>query len=123
MSHRKLPLGEAAFKSLLRKYKIRAKQKTLEFSLSDSEFRFLVKSPCFYCGVAPAQRQRHKNSEFIYNGIDRKDNRQGYYLLNCVACCGTCNRFKRGCPYELFLERIFAISEHLKNSFEKAFFY
>ena len=70
-----------------------------EFSLTENEFRILVKSNCFYCGVEPKQKiilsaRENDNTKkyiFLYNGIDRQNNEIGYIIENCVPCCGTCN--------------------------------
>ena len=44
--------------------------------------------------------------DFLYNGIDRKDNNIGYIIENCVSCCGICNRMKMDMSYDDFLNHI-----------------
>jgi hypothetical protein len=39
----------------------------------------------------------------VYNGIDRKNNRLGYFSANVVSCCVVCNKAKRTMPYEEFV--------------------
>jgi hypothetical protein len=56
----------------------------------------IIFSNCHYCGSAPSNTKRHKNSiqPIAYSGIDRKDNAIGYVSGNVVPCCRVCNRAK-----------------------------
>ena len=84
---------EAGFRATLRVYKYSAKERGLDFSLSEDCFRDITQSECTYCGEKPSQFQT-RFSEFKYNGIDRVDNSLGYVEGNCVPCCKLCNRMK-----------------------------
>lgn len=96
----------AAFNELLYTYMKRAKKKDLSFELSEQEFRQLTSSNCHYCDVKPLQNSNRKHAgmkrkdklrfkvEYIYNGIDRINSDKGYFLQNCVSCCGSCNTIK-----------------------------
>lgn len=84
---------EAGFRATLRVYKYAAKERGLDFSLSEDCFKELTQSQCTYCGQEPSQFQT-RFSEFKYNGIDRVDNSLGYVEGNCVPCCKLCNRMK-----------------------------
>ena len=99
--------GEASFRNLYRAYKYAAKHRNFEFALSLDEFRILTKQPCFYCGMLPQTLtkiyRRGYNGEYIYNGVDRKDNTLGYILGNVVTCCTICNLAKRDLSVEVFL--------------------
>ena len=92
----KLPFGEASFNLLYTHYKDAAASRNRKFSLTKEEFRKLTKQECYYCGVAPKQKQKTGNhtGEYIYNGLDRYDNDLGYTTENSVTCCWGCNRFK-----------------------------
>jgi hypothetical protein len=57
------------------------------FSLTPYEFDQLCSGDCYYCGRRPHHTQK--------NGIDRRDNKQGYKLSNCVSCCSVCNYMKK----------------------------
>jgi len=91
-----------AIKGLLNTYKQNAKRRNLSWKLTLEQFVKLTSSNCYYCGVQPKQISwisRRKRlvpvkHEYIYNGIDRKDNTVGYIIDNCVPCCGTCNKIK-----------------------------
>jgi hypothetical protein len=96
--------GSSGFTQVYLRYTRRAKERGYNWSLSRDEAKAIFTTNCYYCGIAPSQFQRiHnkectieglKHAEFIYNGIDRIDNSQGYTVQNCVACCKTCNRAK-----------------------------
>lgn len=100
---RKLPKGISGFNNLYYKYQRSAKKKNLIWALTEKQFRKLIKSNCHYCGIGPNQYIRKgKNGEYIYNGIDRKNNDKGYTSNNCVPCCVNCNYSKRKCNYKEF---------------------
>lgn len=109
-----LPEGEAAFNALYARWKHRAKKKGLSFSLTREQLFELSKSNCFYCGAAPAQVRSnpHGNGSFVYNGLDRLDNSQGYTPENVVPCCGTCNHAKATLSVDEFRDLVRRIYEH-----------
>lgn len=109
----RLDYGEAAFNKLYAGYIHGAKQRNLEFSLSRNKFKELTSSNCLYCGTEPKNEWgngKYKKSQFfgnyIYNGIDRVDNKIGYTDDNCVPCCFTCNQMKLALTQEKFLSQI-----------------
>lgn len=109
-----LPDGEAAFNALISYLKVSAKKREYEFSLTDDQIYELVTKPCFYCGTEPYQKMRpkHANGLFVYNGLDRVNNRDGYTIDNVVPCCGRCNRMKRALSKEKYREHICLIYHH-----------
>lgn len=110
----RLEYGQAAFKRLVRKYKASAKARYYDFNLSEAECYKLFTSDCFYCGVRPLQAQQDRNYHgvFLYNGIDRLDNDEGYVTGNCVPCCKACNFAKGTLDYADFLALIRRVYEH-----------
>jgi hypothetical protein len=119
----RLPPGEAGFNKLYRIYQRNAKNrdKPIYFDSSEEfkeEFRKLTKENCYYCNKGPAQisasngphhlEEGIKNSEYIYNGIDRLDNDPeiGYRKGNVVSCCGRHNLMKNDLNEEEFLKEI-----------------
>lgn len=94
--HNAKPAGEASFIKLYLHYRGQAQMRGLLWKLTKEEAKRLFTSSCFYCGAAPSQviYRKRANGSFTYNGIDRVDNKQGYSIENCVACCGQCNRAK-----------------------------
>jgi hypothetical protein len=118
-----LPAGEMAFNQLFTNYKFHAGKRDLPFVLSREEFKILTKGDCFYCGAAPSQwyHRGHKSGSYIYNGIDRLINSEGYYLNNCVPCCGVCNDMKRTRSESGFIKACQAVVEHQKRRAEELF--
>lgn len=106
----KIEPGKAIFNQLYNSYKIHSKRYKIKFSfdLTKNEFKKLTKQNCFYCNKKPSQilKSRHNNGDYIYNGIDRLDNRQGYIIGNCVSCCKVCNMMKKDLGIEEFLKYI-----------------
>lgn len=112
----RLEKSVSGFNYLLSNYKRRAKDKNRIFSLSNKEFKQLTSLDCHYCGQKPSQKISVKNkdyniearnhSEYIYNGLDRKNSDEGYILSNSVPCCWICNRAKLDMSYEEFIKWI-----------------
>lgn len=112
---RTLPRGIAAFNTLVGSMKYAAEIRDLEWQLTNKQVRYLTKQPCYYCGAEPAQVSGGgaTNGVYIYNGIDRVDNRKGYTTNNVVPCCSTCNRMKLAMTLEEFKSQVVRIHEHL----------
>jgi len=72
----------------------------------------MVKKRCHYCKTKPMSTTKtinqhgHNKGHFLYNGIDRVDNKLGYILGNCVPCCKQCNYAKYTQTYEVFIDYI-----------------
>lgn len=89
----KEPTAEQILRSmrrLHRKYVRTCQRKNVYFDLTVEQFHKLTSSPCEYCGKPPAQISRF----YHYNGIDRKNSKQGYFLSNCATACKECNFIK-----------------------------
>jgi hypothetical protein len=93
----KLTHFEAAKRAVLTSYKTQAKQRKLSFELTEKQFFTLINQDCYYCGEKPSNtsRGRYLNGGFLYNGVDRIDNKLGYSVKNSVPCCKWCNIAKR----------------------------
>jgi len=116
-THRKnrLPDGQAAKNAMLRQAKNQAKYRKLVWELSDEEWERLTQSLCFYCGTPPLQRAKRYRGVFIYNGIDRVKNNQGYTVENSVPCCWICNRMKQALAVEQFIIHVKKIVQYLEK--------
>lgn len=103
-----LPPGEAAFNALLKNYTYSAKRRGLTFELTKAQFRELTKQRCHYCGQEPSREHGDPglNGTYTCNGLDRKDNIEGYTLSNVVPCCQVCNFTKASRDYNEFTEWI-----------------
>lgn len=99
---------ETSFKMLFNDYVRNTVRRRLLFTLTEDEFRTLTKGNCFYCGCPPSSVKRPKSTsgEYVYNGIDRKDNSIGYVSYNCVSCCKTCNFSKHKLSHDDFLNHV-----------------
>lgn len=95
----------------LNSYLSTCKRTNRVFELTLDEVEHLATSDCHYCGAAPSKR-KIVSTEYVVNGIDRKDSSLGYTSDNCVPCCPLCNQMKMDTPYEQFLEQVQRINEH-----------
>jgi len=72
--------------SMYRDYIAGAKDRNLEFKLTNDEFLKLIKSNCYYCGDGPELRTKTSTKGHLYqivvNGIDRVDSSKGYTTDN-----------------------------------------
>src|SRR5208282_6389332 len=113
---RALPSEIAAQRCLLSSYKSGAKDRSLDWSLTDGEFVVLIQGNCHYCGSAPDQKYalctRKPPIFYLYNGVDRVRNEVGYNFGNCVSCCGRCNWWKGTLTGEEFLTHVLKIASH-----------
>ncbi len=99
-----LPEGEAAFNQLFADYKRNSKIRKISFNLSKKKFKEYTKQTCYYCGVKPIRKVKNtrgfNHGNYVYNGLDRINNRYGYSEKNVVTCCAICNRGKSDMPIE-----------------------
>lgn len=108
-SFRKLPGNLAAKNALLSSYKGGAKSRGYEWGISNEQFFKLVSLNCHYCDSEPSSimKNRHiENANFIFNGIDRYDNNEGYTIENSVTCCAICNIMKNSLNGDEFIKHI-----------------
>ena len=100
-------------------YKNNAKQRNIDWNLSEAEFKQLITQPCIYCGEIPniTKTSSYKNKTEKITGIDRIDSTKGYSIDNCVSCCGMCNIMKNKFSTEEFLNKIKIIyHNYIKSS-------
>lgn len=113
------PLFTAMFYQVYMNYQKQALLRNYIFDINLDEFKELVVQNCHYCNAIPANTFRgHKRkfkdtSEFLYNGIDRKENNIGYVLNNCVPCCQKCNFAKKNYSYDEWVLWIKQVYENL----------
>lgn len=112
------PAGTAAFNSILSGYRRAARKRGLVWAISDDHFRFLTKQPCRYCGKAPSMTSdphKRSNGIYVYTGIDRVNNSEGYTVRNSVPCCKTCNYAKLKMTEREFANWIATVYSHFVN--------
>lgn len=115
----KLEKGKASFNLEYGRYIKSAKRRGLKFSLTKEQFRKITSSNCHYCGVEPKQysKQQYHHGRYLHNGIDRKNNKEGYTIENSLPCCKCCNFAKRAMSYQEYIKYIgqLAIYQVKKN--------
>jgi len=72
-----------------------AKDRNIEWNLTDEKVFKLIKSKCNYC-----------NKLIKFNGIDRIDSNNAYTENNCVSCCKDCNYMKLTYSVDDFLKMV-----------------
>lgn len=107
-------------KSLFDKYRRSALNRGYTWGLSFDEFIALTVRDCHYCGEPPTQQhiERKGNTDgkpYIYNGVDRIRNSEGYQPDNVVACCGRCNQAKMDRDIGDFMEWILRVAERARE--------
>lgn len=108
------PLTERQAKAILQRYRSRAKQVGLTFTLDEAHARSLLGRSCSYCGVTPSNNQavsyyqgkRVEPERFSFNGIDRIDPTESYVDGNCRTACWDCNNAKGTHTLETFLAHV-----------------
>ena len=97
-SRHKLTKSDSLKKYVLYGYKRNAKNRNINWEIDD-DFAFKIfELNCHYCGCVPsniAKSGKTIKKEFLYNGIDRIDNKKGYTPQNVVPCCAMCNHAKK----------------------------
>ena len=107
-------------RSRLRSYKAGARQRNLDWGLTDDEAWALMQSDCFWCGEPSAkvayfkEARKVKTATWPVNGIDRLDSKRGYEKYNCVPCCARCNQMKAELSSPAFLTQVAMILQHQK---------
>jgi hypothetical protein len=88
--------------------KYKARQRGLEWSLTNVEAYQLIIKECNYCGYKPDWPKNRV-------GIDRVDNFKGYELANCVSCCTRCNSAKGTHTKKEFIDWIKTVYNRLES--------
>ena len=89
---RVIPNDLAAINQIILRYKRHARDRGISWGLSVGDVSAIVRLPCHYCGCIAGNTFRSKSIPgFHHNGIDRVDNKIGYFQGNVAPCCGICN--------------------------------
>lgn len=114
------PNGRSAGNYVFLTYRRNAKVRNFEFRLTKDQFAEIVVKNCYYCNSPPTQTYKYatpkKSEAFTYSGIDRRDNKIGYTLDNCVPCCTICNKAKGSLPLEDFKKWIERLVKYVSNT-------
>lgn len=92
----RLPKGEASRRKIIRAYKMQARKRKHIWKLSDEFVTKLLTNKCYCCGIKGYSKTKSYNNSghFRYNGIDRINNKLGYFVKNVRTMCYICNRAK-----------------------------
>ncbi len=113
---KRLSPGLSNMRILIGWYKAGAKERGLDFKLTEKQFKKLTQQDCHYCETKPNNIVKGGGciGEYIYNGIDRVDNKKGYVIGNVVPCCKRCNQAKRNLTLQEY-------QDWIKRSYNKMF--
>lgn len=106
--------GYSGLNKIYCSYRTRSRNENIKFDLTLDQFKTFTSLPCYYCNKPPSQIsinptrtvQGMENSKYLYNGLDRVNPSNGYYLGNILPCCKTCNYAKRLMGLTEFLQWI-----------------
>jgi len=115
-NRRRLRSGFASMRGLINSYKNGAKKRGVKYELTEKQFAEITKQNCYYCGVRPHRiiKYRECNGAYIYNGLDRVNNDEGYTVKNVVPCCKICNWAKNNLTMKEY-------KNWIKSSYNKIF--
>lgn len=107
----KIEFGLANMRYAIRNYQNGAKERSIEWDLTEEQFEEITQKDCYYCGAKPNNKSYHFqagaiNGSYIYNGLDRVDNTKGYTINNVVPCCKICNMAKNNLTLQEFKDWI-----------------
>lgn len=102
------PVEELARSLVYYEYIKRSRKKGIDFSLTREHVYSLIEQPCYYCGEIGSNFRKVPKREggLRYNGLDRRNPRQGYLSDNVLPCCRYCNRMKSDLSHDEFFKRI-----------------
>lgn len=115
------PVNDVVCTRIITYYKRNAKSRNIKWDLTREKFKELIFLPCYYCGsLNKLMSEAWKSSSILknevpHNGIDRKDNDQGYTESNSVTCCTNCNFAKNSFSFEEFKNWAIKLAENIKN--------
>lgn len=118
VSSQRIAYGQASLNHLYAGYQKRANRSKRDFDISIAQFKELIIKNCFYCGSSP-NGMYYANKLTCYggikfNGLDRKNNSEGYTTRNVVPCCKICNYAKHTRNHHDFIEWIKIVHQHLE---------
>ena len=114
----KLPPTEAAKNRVIQSYKRSATKQGLDWDISEETLNILFNDDCYYCGAPPSNVSKSKNGDYVYQGIDRLDNTQGYTETNCISSCKRCNYAKSNMDEKEFLNWSSGFAEKILETYD-----
>lgn len=112
-------------------YKHKAAERGLPFDLTFDQFFQISQNSCYYCEREPSNLMKGKRDgqvDFLYSGLDRIVNTEGYREDNVVPSCKECNYAKRNmginefyrwaCKIMMNVHKIAELAEDYDEDFE-----
>lgn len=93
---RRLSSEQALYNRVVSGIKNGAKQRKLNFELTEEQIKNLIHKPCVYCtrtNISCTTRY-HIEEKLYHNGLDRIDGTKGYTIDNVQPACGECNTLR-----------------------------
>lgn len=123
--HQQNKKSDGLARTIFRDYQRAAKDNNRRFELSLEECKIFFKQNCYYCGSEPLQEKKYapcrevseeaRNEIYLFNGIDRINNNEGYIKDNIRASCRVCNIMKAKQTEEEFYSWIARLIKHQDN--------
>lgn len=104
---RRISENHSEITAIILGYKRHAKSRGIRFNLKRNEVESIIRKNCTYCGIAPSNKMKTKNSigdGMFFSGIDRVNNNKNYTIDNSVPCCKVCNHAKAKMTIKEFLK-------------------
>ena len=71
-------------------YESKCRSRNMFWEITLEQLHKVSSTKCAYCGKNPTR----EISGYRYSGLDRKNNKKGYYMGNVVPSCYRCNSIK-----------------------------
>lgn len=115
-NRRRLSSGLSNMRAMIGSYKASAKERKLEYNLTEEQFAELTQQDCYYCGAKPNNIANDEGNygSYTYSGLDRIDNNKGYVIDNVVPCCKRCNYAKSSLTLQEY-------KDWIKRSYDRMF--
>ena len=107
--------AESAITYIFIAYRRGAQRRGHAWDLTREQLAVLITGDCHYCGTPPATLKQTTLGPFLWNGIDRLQNDQGYAAGNLVPCCRTCNTAKNTMTVEAFAQWVKRIASRVQQ--------
>jgi predicted SprT family Zn-dependent metalloprotease len=107
--------ADSAIDYIIIAYKRSALQHGRAWALTREQVVVLIAATCHYCGMPPATVKPTRQGPFLWNGIDRLHNDQGYTPENSVTCCRTCNVAKNIMSIEVFAQWVQLLASRVQH--------
>lgn len=106
----------AITRKVLSAYQKSARERDIDWNLTEEEFSTLIFDNCFYCALEPSNSIVSRlDNRIYYNGVDRIDSKNKYSKDNCVSCCKVCNMMKGSKTFKQFIDHLYRLSKNLDN--------